>query len=250
MAADQRWGEGGAHLRALECVGRILDLRSSADRSGGLHVICGFGAGLVDAAGAGHVRYHRRDHCCQVCVWPRSAPGRAVWEERYEAREPREWWAFSESRRRLYALLDAEHLAELPLGTEDATPSLLVLARARPFDEAESGRLATARPSLLLLERLVDALLPVAAAGPDRGPGEQADAALTTREREVLTLLGEGLLARSIAVRLEVSERTVHKHLGSIYRKLDAHDRLLAVRRGESLGLIHPTHAREPVAAG
>jgi DNA-binding NarL/FixJ family response regulator len=55
-------------------------------------------------------------------------------------------------------------------------------------------------------------------------------------------MLGEGLLARSIAQRLDVSERTVHKHLGSVYRKLDAHDRLLAVRRAESLGLL-PTAA-------
>ena len=39
-------------------------------------------------------------------------------------------------------------------------------------------------------------------------------------------MLGEGLMARSMAQRLEVSERTVHKHLGNLYRKLDAHDRL------------------------
>jgi DNA-binding NarL/FixJ family response regulator len=37
-----------------------------------------------------------------------------------------------------------------------------------------------------------------------------------------------------------VSERTVHKHLGNVYMKLDAHDRLLAVRRAESLGLLEP----------
>ena len=39
-------------------------------------------------------------------------------------------------------------------------------------------------------------------------------------------------------VDFDVSERTVHKHLGSVYRKLDAHDRLLAVQRGQLLGLI------------
>ena len=51
-------------------------------------------------------------------------------------------------------------------------------------------------------------------------------------------MVGDGLLARSIAQRLDVSERTVHKHLGNVYRKLDVHDRLLAVRRAESLGLL------------
>jgi DNA-binding NarL/FixJ family response regulator len=150
----------------------------------------------------------------------------------------------------VYDLLDCEHLAELPLVTDEATPSLLVLARGHPFDATESDRLATARPSLLLLERLVDALLPAAPLGSVPGLPEVPDEALTTREREVLALLGEGLLARSIAARLDVSERTVHKHLGSIYRKLDAHDRLLAVRRGESLGLIAPTYAREHATAG
>ena len=82
------------------------------------------------------------------------------------------------------------------------------------------------------------------------GLSQEPDAALTAREREVLALLGEGLLARSIAARLDVSERTVHKHLGNIYSKLDAHDRLLAVRRGESLGLIPTSRVREHVTAG
>ena len=54
----------------------------------------------------------------------------------------------------------------------------------------------------------------------------------------MLTLVSEGLLARTIAARLAVSDRTVHKHLGNVYRKLDTHDRLLAVRRAESLGLL------------
>ena len=64
---------------------------------------------------------------------------------------------------------------------------------------------------------------------------------MTTRELEVLLLLSEGHLARSIAVRLDVSTRTVHKHLGSVYRKLGVHDRLVAVRTAQQVGLI-PAH--------
>ena len=63
-------------------------------------------------------------------------------------------------------------------------------------------------------------------------------ASLTTREIEVLRLVAQGVLATSIASRLGLSPRTVHKHLGNIYRKLDAHDRLIAVRRAEAMGLL------------
>ncbi|WP_298520105.1 LuxR C-terminal-related transcriptional regulator [uncultured Nocardioides sp.] len=238
-------------------MGRVLDLRAAtADRADGLSIVCRFGAELVDAAAVGHVRCDRPGRASQLCVWRGSSPEHTHWEERAESPEdpgPRDWWAHSPSRPRLYDLLDCDHLAELPLSTHDATPSLLVLARTDPFDEADSDRLATARDSLILIERLVDVLLPAPPRDTtDRSPADTNDegAALTAREREVLELLGQGLLARSIATRLEVSERTVHKHLGSIYRKLDAHDRLLAVRRGESLGLISATQERESVATG
>ncbi len=238
------------HLRALDCVRTILDLRSEADRARGLLVLCRFGAELADAWAAGHVRFRRLDRSCQLCVWQRDDPETPLLAEEREGPSPADWWSLSRSRRHVYDLLDCEHLAELPLVTDDTSPSLLILARGHPFDVTDSDRLAMLRPSLLLLERLVDALLPAAPLGSLPGLSPVPDGSLTTREREVLTLLGEGLLARSIAARLDVSERTVHKHLGNIYSKLDAHDRLLAVRRGESLGLIPTSRAREHATAG
>ena len=51
---------------------------------------------------------------------------------------------------------------------------------------------------------------------------------LTPREREVLTLLAEGLTNRGIAERLVVSEHTVHRHVTSILRKLDLPTRTAA----------------------
>ncbi|MDI6105746.1 LuxR C-terminal-related transcriptional regulator [Actinoplanes sp. NEAU-A12] len=48
---------------------------------------------------------------------------------------------------------------------------------------------------------------------------------LTPRERQVVTHLVAGLSDRDIARRLSVSERTVHKHLEQVYRKLGVHAR-------------------------
>ncbi len=67
--------------------------------------------------------------------------------------------------------------------------------------------------------------------------GESA-CALTPREQDVLLLLGEGLLARTIAGRLDVSPRTVHHHLGNIYGKLGVRDRLSAVLSARERGLL------------
>ena len=64
------------------------------------------------------------------------------------------------------------------------------------------------------------------------------DGTLTPREREILTLLGEGLGNREIAVRLGISEHTVKTHLAAIYEKLEASNRAEAVATGLRRGLI------------
>lgn len=268
----RRWTTEAVAVRALDGVADVLDAAATAaERSHGLVVLCRLGAELVDADAAGHVRADPGRGSTQLCVWTSEGPDRVRWEERPEPADvedaAEDWWLHSPSRRRLFELLGRAHLAELPLSpplssglstglssglssglpsglpSGRGSPTLLVLARDQPFGEDEATRLTTVHGALLLLERLVDVLLP---APPGSRPADGATPVLTARERAVLELLGEGLLARSIAARLEVSERTVHKHLGSIYRKLDAHDRLLAVRRGESLGFIP---ARAPATA-
>ena len=52
------------------------------------------------------------------------------------------------------------------------------------------------------------------------GDGEQPDARLSTRETEVLDLLGENLTHAEIAQQLFISVRTVETHVASIRRKL------------------------------
>lgn len=56
-----------------------------------------------------------------------------------------------------------------------------------------------------------------------------APTVLTAREREILVLAAEGRTNRSIAHVLELSPRTVAKHLEHAYRKLDVNCRMRAV---------------------
>ncbi|GCF10465.1 response regulator transcription factor [Dictyobacter arantiisoli] len=62
--------------------------------------------------------------------------------------------------------------------------------------------------------------------------------ALTSREREVLELVGQGLPNKLIARRLQISEHTVKFHLASVSTKLGAVSRTDAVRLGLRQGLI------------
>ena len=67
---------------------------------------------------------------------------------------------------------------------------------------------------------------------------ERGGPVLSPRERHALELLATGCTATAMARRMEVSPRTVRKHLGNLYRKMDVHDRLMAVERARSLGLL------------
>jgi two-component system, NarL family, response regulator DegU len=52
---------------------------------------------------------------------------------------------------------------------------------------------------------------------------------LTTREREVLTLLTEGITYKGVADKLVISETTVKTHVNNIFQKLQVNDRTQAV---------------------
>jgi two-component system, NarL family, nitrate/nitrite response regulator NarL len=67
-------------------------------------------------------------------------------------------------------------------------------------------------------------------------------ASLTEREREVVTLMGQGLRNRQIAERLGISETTVRHHLTSIFAKLEVTDRLELVIYTYRHGLAGPLH--------
>ena len=64
------------------------------------------------------------------------------------------------------------------------------------------------------------------------------EAALTQRERTILTLLDTDLSESDIARELYVSHSTVHSHTRSIYRKLGASTRSEALKRAAATGVF------------
>jgi CRP-like cAMP-binding protein/DNA-binding CsgD family transcriptional regulator len=69
-------------------------------------------------------------------------------------------------------------------------------------------------------------------------------AALTSREREVVGLVGQGLKNREIAQQLSISEQTVKNHLQNIFDKLGASNRHQATRRFAHLSEDHAENHR------
>jgi DNA-binding NarL/FixJ family response regulator len=63
---------------------------------------------------------------------------------------------------------------------------------------------------------------------------------LTTREREVLHQIAEGLSAKEVAVRLGISTKTVEAHRTSLMRKLSVRKATELVRYAVRHGLIEP----------
>jgi DNA-binding NarL/FixJ family response regulator len=107
------------------------------------------------------------------------------------------------------------------LVSPDAPPEELVVA----ITAVARGLTVMPRP---LTERLLRAPADV----------EELSEPLTTREREVLELLGRGLSNKLIAQELYISEHTVKFHVSSLYAKLGVNSRAEAVSQGARHGLI------------
>lgn len=70
--------------------------------------------------------------------------------------------------------------------------------------------------------------------------GEESDSLdlITRREREVLVLIGEGLMNKEIAEELSISVKTVERHRENIMNKLNLHSRTELVKYAIRKGLI------------
>jgi DNA-binding NarL/FixJ family response regulator len=120
-----------------------------------------------------------------------------------------------------------------------AGASGFLLKDIRPGELVEAIRL-TARGGALLaptvLTRVLDRFLHTL---PDPAPPPSLQA-LSGREREVLTLIGQALSNTEIAERLSLSEATVKNHVTAVLRKLGLRDRVHAVVTAYDHGLVRP----------
>jgi len=102
--------------------------------------------------------------------------------------------------------------------------------------ELVAGIRAVAAGQALLSPAVAARLLEEMADGDPRPASDEATAALTPREREVLTLIARGHANKRIALELGVAEKTVKTHVGHVLAKLGVTDRtqaaLWAVRHG------------------
>ncbi|MET9371606.1 response regulator transcription factor [Streptomyces griseoflavus] len=64
---------------------------------------------------------------------------------------------------------------------------------------------------------------------------------LTEREREILTVIGQGWTNTEIAARLHLAESTVKTHVGRILAKTGSRDRIQAVILAYDAGLVKPS---------
>jgi DNA-binding NarL/FixJ family response regulator len=71
-------------------------------------------------------------------------------------------------------------------------------------------------------------------------PRSAAVAALSRRERELLSLLGKGATLKEAALHMQVSYKTADNQKTSLMRKLDIHDRVELARFAIREGLVSP----------
>ena len=101
---------------------------------------------------------------------------------------------------------------------------------------------AVVAPSLT--RRLLDAYVHHLPTDPSAEAGTHEDArlaSLTDREREILTVIGQGWTNTEIASRLHLAESTVKTHVGRILAKTGSRDRIQAVILAYDTKLVQPS---------
>ncbi|WP_028045539.1 response regulator transcription factor [Cellulomonas sp. URHE0023] len=124
-----------------------------------------------------------------------------------------------------------------------AGASGFLLKSARPDELVDAIRTVAAGTAVVaprVLRRMLDLFAPHLPAAGDALPREGQDprlSGLTRRELDVLHLIAEGASNLEIAAELVVSEATVKTHVGNLFAKLGARDRVQAVIIAYECGL-------------
>ncbi len=120
-----------------------------------------------------------------------------------------------------------------------AGASGFLVKNTEPTELIRAVRVAAAGDALLS-PGITKRLLARVASGLKVAPDGPELSGLTEREREVLTLVGEGLTNQEIADRLYLSPLTAKTHVSRIMSKLGARDRVQLVVVAYETGLVQP----------
>ena len=115
---------------------------------------------------------------------------------------------------------------------------LLKARRSGPHDTQQHPLLGYVRGLLAACESSPTDTSPPPPGGTSPEQDQPLPERLTAREKEVLTLMAEGLSNREIAVRLFIEIGTVKGYVHSILRKLEVDNRTKAVARARELHLV------------
>jgi DNA-binding NarL/FixJ family response regulator len=115
-----------------------------------------------------------------------------------------------------------------------------LLKDAEPAELLRGIRAAAAGDALLAPQAARRLVAAFAAAAAPTGPVARAVDLLTTREREIVALVGRGLSNDEIAERLVISPATARTHVSRAMVKLAARDRAQLVVFAYESGLVHP----------
>jgi two-component system response regulator DesR len=113
-------------------------------------------------------------------------------------------------------------------GAGSISPAAARSAGASGFVSKDMGA-----PDVVKAVRMVGLGMEVFASAPD-----PAQAPLSVREREVVSLISAGATNREIAERLFLSPHTIKEYTSGIYKKLGVRNRAEAVKQAQHLGLI------------
>jgi DNA-binding CsgD family transcriptional regulator len=125
-----------------------------------------------------------------------------------------------------------------PPNPSEETDRKRYISPARSFLPKKVFLAEEASGAAMSLEQAVAYAREVSKADPIKKVDDSPVARLTTREREVLRLVAQGLSDGEVAERLVLSPRTVNAHLTSIYNKLGVSSRVAATRIALEHGLV------------
>jgi LuxR family transcriptional regulator, maltose regulon positive regulatory protein len=144
------------------------------------------------------------------------------------------------AKRRFEDSVDLYTRAGVPYEAARARIELATVLAATRRPAAAAEQAARAQEVLRRLGAAAEAerATPLLALPGQAAPDPQDWTTLTTRERQVLALVAQGMSDAAIAASLTLSRHTVHRHVANIFTKLGCSSRAAAVARAAAQGLL------------